>query len=35
MGSFPQVDSRYAKVLASRQVPREEWHEHPNGELRK
>jgi hypothetical protein len=23
MGSFPQVDPRYGKVLASRQVPRE------------
>ncbi len=28
MGSFPQVDPRYGKVLASRQVPREEWNEH-------
>ncbi len=28
MGSFPQVDPRYGKVLAARQVPREEWHEH-------
>jgi len=27
-GSFPQVDPRYAKVLAARQVPREEWREH-------
>ena len=28
MGSFPQVDPRYGKVLASRQVPRKEWNEH-------
>ncbi|MDL1976715.1 MAG: hypothetical protein LWX52_01205 [Deltaproteobacteria bacterium] len=28
MGSFPQVDLRYGKVLAARQVPREEWREH-------
>ena len=28
MGSFPQVDSRYGKILALRQVPREEWNEH-------
>jgi len=25
---FPQVDPRYGEVLASRQVPRREWHEH-------
>jgi hypothetical protein len=28
MGSFPQVDPRYCEVLASRQVPHKEWHEH-------
>jgi hypothetical protein len=28
MGSFPQVDPRYGKVLASRQVPREELRLH-------
>ena len=28
MGSFQQVDPRYGKILASRQVPREEWNEH-------
>ena len=28
MGSFPQIDPRYGKVLASRQVPRKEWNEH-------
>ncbi len=28
MGLFPQVDPRYYEILASRQVPRGEWHEH-------
>ena len=28
MSSFPQVDPRYCEVLASKQVPGEEWHEH-------
>jgi len=28
MSSFPQVDPRYGEVLASKQVPHKEWHEH-------
>jgi len=28
MDSFPQIDQRYCEVLASRQVPHKEWHEH-------